>query len=248
MRFHVCPWPLAATSWLWPLPLAQNLARLAALDAPIHQAALLFYRSRDCLDYTPEHIGPPTSLASHVHLPVDLPWDQGSQAVYDMLDRLMTLAAPHKPWGGVLHPPDSPADMAGLAELWRRRAPGWRLLLENIPGQDLMDHWPVILDLDLPVCLDMGHMLAFEQARLLGAPDLAARVELVHCYAPGLQVGAHEHMSLARLDRSQVWALKACLDLLPAGAPVLFEVFSEADLRESIETFYDFTMRWGLVV
>ncbi|GAB6038586.1 cobamide remodeling phosphodiesterase CbiR [Fundidesulfovibrio butyratiphilus] len=248
MQFYLGPWPLAATSWLWPLPLAENLARLAELELSLHQAALLFYRYRACLDYTPEDIGPSTSLASHVHLPVDLPWERGGEAVYDILARLMDMAAPHKPWGGVLHPPDSPDDMAGLARVWRERAPGWRLLLENVPGQDLMDHWPVILDLDLPVCLDVGHLLAFEQHRLLAARGLAGRVELVHCYAPGLAVGTHEHLSLARLAPSQAWALRACLDFLPAGAPVLFEVFSEADLRESLETFYAFTMRWGLTI
>ena len=158
----------------------------------------------------------------------------------------MDLAAPLAPWGGVLHPPDNPADLEGLAVLWRKAAPGWRLLVENVPGQDLMVHWPVILAQDLPVCLDVGHLLAFEQARLLDAPGLEGRVELVHCYAPGLALNTHEHLSLDRLAPSQTWALKACLELLGPQSPVLFEVFSEADLRASLEAFYCFTMRWGM--
>jgi len=143
----------------------------------------------------------------------------------------------------VLHPPDDPALLEGLARRWRGADPGWRLLVENVPGQDLRAHWPVIRELDLPLCLDVGHLMAFGQHWLLGEPDLPGRVELLHCYAPGPDTGRHSHLALSCLEPEQRGLLLEILGLITPNTTILFEVFSESDLRASLETFYALTDR-----
>jgi len=240
-------WPLAATSWLWPATLEENLRRIARWELPIRQTALLFYQHAPSLAYTPQDIPALPGLSSHVHLPLDLPWASGPRAVWDIVRSLMEgTAAPLSPWCGVLHPPAAPGDLAGLATLWRKCAPGWKLLVENIPGQDLHAHWPVIKDLDIPVCLDVGHLMAFGQDWLLSMPDLARRVELVHCYAPGDSFGSHEHLPLTRLTRGQKTTLRAVFAQLAPTTVILFEVFAESDLRASLQTFYALKRKWRM--
>ena len=280
--------PLAATSWLWPADLPENLRRIKAWNLPISQVALLFYQLTASLAYSArefDHLG---GLACHVHLPLDLPWEAGPGEVWDSLVRLMALPgggdrtagkdlreqenardgqgrpaglrglaglfelgelggqARRPPWGGVLHPPADPGLLAGVARLWRRDAPGWRLMVENVQGQDLGVHWPVIEDLDIPVCLDVGHLMAFGQESLLDRPGLADRVELVHCYAPGPKRNRHRHLPLGELLPRQAPVLRRILEMIRPDTPLLFEVFSESDLRESLETFYALTREWGM--
>ena len=240
------PWPLAATSWLWPKTFSENLRRIARWKLPIRQVALLFYQHAPSLAYKPEDFAAAQGLTSHVHLPIDLPWDEGPQAVWEIISRLMALPAGLSPWGGVLHPPGDPRQLEGVAGLWRKHAPDWRLLIENIPRQDLRQHWPVIQALDLPVCLDVGHLMAFDQHWLLDEPDLPARVELVHCYAPGIVTARHEHLSLAELSPAQILTLRRVLELIRPNTPILFEVFAESDLRESLQTFYALLRDWRM--
>ncbi|GFK93530.1 hypothetical protein NNJEOMEG_01364 [Fundidesulfovibrio magnetotacticus] len=229
--------PLAATSWLAPTTLRRNLERIAAWDLPIHQAALLFYQHAPSLAYAPSefHV---RGLETHVHLPTDLPWEQGPGPCWDLCARLMDLAAPLAPWAGVLHPPGDPALLEDFAARWRKASPGWRLLVENIPSDGLEAHWPVIEALDLSLCLDNGHLMAFGQHHLLQRPGLARRVELLHCYAPGPEAGRHRHLGLQLLTPEQRALLGEILDLLDPNTTILFEVFTEEDLRASLETFY----------
>lgn len=238
MKTTPSPWRLSATSWLWPKSLGENLRRIASWKLPISEVALLFYQHAPSLAYLPKEFEHGRGLSSHVHLPLDLPWDDGPPAVWDLLDRLMALPGVLPPWGGVLHPPAQPEKLAGVARIWREAAPGWRLMVENIPGQDLRAHWPVIQEYALPVCLDVGHLMAFDQDWLLDAPDLFERVELVHCYAPGMVKQRHEHLSLVELSPSQRRTIKGILARIGPDTRILFEVFSESDLRGSLETFY----------
>ena len=238
--------PLAATSWLWPTTLADNLRRISAWNLPIIQVALLFYQCQASREYSPEDFPPVPGLSSHVHLPIDLPWTSGPDAVWKDIACLMELPGSLSPWGGVLHPPADPVLLAGVGALWRKRVPGWRLMIENIPGQDLRTHWPAITDLDLPVCLDVGHLMAFDQHWLLDQPDLPGRVELIHCYAPGIVKHRHAHLPLGKLSRDQAKTLRQVLEMAKPDVPILFEVFSESDLRDSLKTFYALLRDWRL--
>jgi hypothetical protein len=219
---------------------------MAAWNLPIRQAALLFYQHAPSLEYARADFLPGAGLDCHVHLPVDLPWQAGPKACFEIVSRLMAPPGPLVPWGGVLHPPARPRDLAGVAALWRESAPAWRLLVENVPGQDLRAHWPVIVEYDLPVCLDTGHLMAFGQHWLLGEPGLPGRVELVHCYAPGPCMNRHEHLALTRLTPGQAGLLRDIFALARPDVPVLFEVFSESDLLESLGAFNALRQEWRM--
>jgi len=236
--------PLAVTSRLWPCSLAENLRRISEWDLPIRpirEVGLLFYETETSLAYPLETFAPLAGLSSHAHLPMDLPWEAGAHAVWDILRRLMEKPAEGafcKPWGGVLHPPEDPGLLAGVAELWRKAAPGWRLMVENIPTQDLRAHWPVIVEMDLAVCLDVGHLIAFGQEWLLHEPDLPNRVTLVHCYAPGERPNYHVHLPLSELTPAQAPLVRRILDMVSPAVPILFEIFSYEHLLASLERFY----------
>lgn len=236
---------LAVASWLWPISLAENLARIACWDLPIAQVALLFYQTAPSLAYTDRDLAAHPGLTAHVHLPLDLPWRHGPEAVFAVIQALMDKAGPLRPWAGVLHPPADAAVLADLAALWRETRPPWRLLLENVPGQDLADHWPTIRDLDIPLCLDVGHMMAFGQDWLLADPEALARVEMVHCYAPGVLPDRHEHLALDRLSAAQAATVRRVLAAVPERAVIVFEVFSESDLRASLQAFYALSGKHG---
>ena len=236
---------LAVTSRLWPGSLAENLYRISTWDLPIRQVGLLFYEREASLAYPSEEFTHLAGLDAHAHLPMDLPWEAGAQAVWDVICRLMDKpGGTNTLWGGVLHPPEDIKCLAGVAALWRKEQPGWRLMVENIPSQDLRAHWPVILEMDLAVCLDVGHLIAFSQEWLLDEPSLPGRVELVHCYAPGPNLGQHIHLPLSRLTPAQAPILKRILAMTAPGAPVLFEIFSYAHLLDSLETFYELQREW----
>ena len=124
-------WTFAATSWLWPASLSENLRRIAAWDLPIAQASLLFYQTAPSLAYTPQELAARPGLTANVHLPLDLPWRSGPRAVWADIQALMAKAESLSAWAGVLHPPDDPDLMAAVGRLWRMDAPA----LAAAPGE-----------------------------------------------------------------------------------------------------------------
>jgi hypothetical protein len=95
----------AAPSFLWPGTIAENCARLATT---VPEVGLLFFETRSCLEYTDDDL--PLSLAElglryHVHLPLDLPWAEGAEAVLETVHKLLAKCAFLQPWAAVLHPP-----------------------------------------------------------------------------------------------------------------------------------------------
>ena len=86
--------------------------------------------------------------------------------------------------------------------------------------------------------------MAFGQHWLLEEPDLPGRVELLHCYAPGIVRERHEHLPLSELSPSQARTILAVLGLIGANTPILFEVFSESHLRDCLENFTKLTRDW----
>jgi len=236
---------LAVTSHLWECSLAENLRRISEWELPIHQVGLLFYEMEASLAYPPETFAPLAGLFAHAHLPMDLPWEAGAHAVWDIICRLMekpSEGAFRTLWGGVLHPPEDPGLLADVAKLWRTAAPPWRLMVENIPAQDLRAHWPVIVEMDLGVCLDVGHLMAFGQEWLLREPDLPGRVALVHCYAPGIRLKYHAHLPLSELTPAQASVVRGILAMVSPATPILFEIFSYEHLLLSLERFYQLDM------
>lgn len=144
---------------------------------------------------------------------------------------------------GVLHPPDhDPADpglagrlLAAFAETWLAlgREPA-HLLLENTRGNDLTGLAGPIREYGFGLCLDIGHVLAYGQEKLLRRPSLLRRVDMLHVNAPGKGRRAGEHLPLTNLDASgQKRAARICQSV-PARAVIMMELFSWRHIEESL--------------
>lgn len=235
------PWSVAAPSWVVPGSVADN-QRFLAPHFP--EIGLYFLQAGPCLDYGPDDLpGHKDGLSHHVHLPLDLPWNRGAAAVFDLTLSLEAKIAHLDPWGYVLHPPTGPGGAALLAHfagLWRDsgRDPA-AILLENTEDAGPGDLWPAAADLGLSVCLDLGHMLAYGHERLLVLPGLFERLRMLHVYAPRDPVrdrdlrGGHKHRGLGLLDDAGREILRTLLSALSPGGTVVLEVFSPEELGDS---------------
>lgn len=227
---------LAAPSAVWPEAVPGNCKKLAALPGrPFHEIGLCLFEWRTCLEYGEGDL--PAWLADlgldfHAHLPLDLPWPQGLEAVSEILQGLTAKIAYLNPRCFVLHPPPDPALLPGLAEmLLGLGLEPRRILLENIAGDDLSRHAAVIEAEGFAVCLDVGHILAYGQHGLLDDPRLASRVAMVHASAPGR---GDEHLGLHRLEARGRETLNRCLALLPKGGTFMIECFRPDELLTSL--------------
>ncbi len=233
-------WRLAAPSAVWPEALTGNCKKLAALPGrPVAEVGLCLFETESCLAYGPDDLPEwltELGLSFHVHLPLDLPWQAGFESVSMAIRGLMAKIGYLSPRLFVLHPP-GPEILPAVAGLFRDLGvdPA-RVLLENVHGQDLAELAPAIVAAGFSVCLDLGHMLAFDQRHILADPRLTGRVAMVHAYGPGPR---GEHRSLALLDAEGRTALGRCLELLPPDGTLMVECFRPADLLSSFEALQD---------
>ncbi|MDP3428492.1 MAG: cobamide remodeling phosphodiesterase CbiR [Humidesulfovibrio sp.] len=243
------PWSLAAPSCVLPADVATNCTALAQ---HFPELGLCFFETRACLAYTEADL--PESLRSlpvrwHMHLPLDLPWDHGPATVAGTILALAEKVAGLAPWGYVLHPPHEPGGQrAGEPEQLRCLAlalaeGGLRpesLLVENIRGRDLEAMWPVVRELGLGVCLDLGHMLERGQEDFLALPGLWDHTRMLHLNAPD-EARPGRHAALDRLDAAGRALLRRMLSSFAPGGSVVLELFSPGELFDSlrfIEAFW----------
>lgn len=244
----------AAPSFLWPGTIADNCARLATM---VPEVGLLFFETRSCLEYTDDDL--PLSLAElglryHVHLPLDLPWAEGAEAVWETVHKLLAKCAFLHPWAAVLHPPLGLVcpkkenrvvttlaleHLRRFLTLWVREKPVAKLLLENIRGNDLTTAWPLIRSFSAGICLDLGHLLAFGQ-ETDKLPGLWPHVGLVHLSAPG---PAGEHLSLRFLDQQGRERLCGILTQVEPDCVLMPEVFNSEDFLDSLAALRE----WGML-
>jgi len=232
-KIAAAPWTLAAPSCVLPAGVAENSAYLAE---EYQEVSLAFFEADACLAYTEDDL--PAALAGlplrwSMHLPLDLPWADGVDAVAGVILELSRLAGFLAPWAYVLHPPCEPEALAALAGLLERGGldPAG-LLVENIQGRDLEPHWPVIRARGLGVCLDLGHMLMHGQEDFLDLPGLAGHTRMVHLNAPDPRAYGR-HAALDVLDGSGRALLGRLLDTLAPGGSVVLELFTALELRDS---------------
>lgn len=256
------PITVAAPSFISPGTVAHNCA---LIDGLFPEMALCLFETAACLRYGDHNAddlpADPSSLSLsfHAHLPLDLPWDEGPAAaaraalgVAAAVDRL----GPHS---YVLHPPATPGELEAFTRAWAEagRAPG-ALLLENIRGNDLRALLPALQHLTGPsspgadaapagpgpgLCLDLGHMMAYEQSFLVDTVDWA-RVRMLHVNAP--QPGGSKHLPLDQLDAAGRALLRRLLERLAPGAVVTLEVFDERGLMRSAELLMEWMHQWNL--
>jgi hypothetical protein len=237
------PYTIAAPSFVWPARVGENCRRLEGM---VDEVALTLFETRACLEYGEEDL--PADLAGldlsyNVHLPLDLPWTQGADEVYGNVRALAENTDFLRPHSFVLHPPGDERELRRLIRLWSGSRKPESLAVENIEGDDLRGHWPLIRTSGCRVCLDLGHLLAFGQEKLLETPGLLERTSMLHLYAPGPN---GEHDTLSRLDAHGFRLMQYVLRNIPASSVVVLELFHPELLGESLDIFRSWFMNGRL--
>lgn len=229
---------LAAPSCVIPDRLGPNCLALAPV---VQEIGLMLLETKSCLDYDEEDL-PPTlnslGLSFHAHLPLDLSWAQGAEVVAHNLCALERKIAFLHPWGYVLHPPH-PDDLEAL--LCLRPDLKNMLCLENIYGQDLSVLWPLIRAHGLGVCLDLGHLVSYNQYHLLRQPSIFEHVRILHVYGGE---SSHGHLGLEQLPDPEL--LRQILTDLTQPCTVVVEVFEMQELRRSLALLRSWLDIWGI--
>lgn len=236
---------IAAPSFIWPAGIAENCTRLAQI---VPEVSLLFFETESCLAYTHEDLPPflaDIGLRFHVHLPLDLPWEESPAAAWEAVFALQAKSSFLRPWSYVLHPPPNrvcPEQKNGITThfapdrlreflvRWAGASLAATLLLENTRENDLVELWPVVRSFGVGVCLDLGHLLAFGQ-ETDNIPGIWPHVGMVHLSAPG---PAGEHRSLRLLDEVGRARLENILAHVGPDCVFVLEVFNPEDFQESL--------------
>lgn len=237
------PRGLAAPSFVLPDTVGANCRFLEGL---FPEVGLCLFETASCLAYGDEDLPPDLpdlDLDYHVHLPLDLPWDQGAgaaaRAALGIAQRTDFLA----PRLYVLHPPGTRQELERFCGLWQDAGLDCRdLLLENIEGNDLSALLDAAGDLGLSLCLDLGHMISYEQQFLARAADWE-RVRLLHVYAPG---NGSRHEALTALDPCGQGLLQSLLQRSRPETTVMLEVFGEQGLFDSAQLLTQWMDQWNL--
>jgi hypothetical protein len=235
---------LAGPSFVVPGTIQDNVLALKDL---VSEVGLTFFQSRASLDYTREDM--PASLAwlglkYHVHLPLDLNWRLGADQVFQVASALVQKAGFLSPDKFVLHPPAEAGELEEFALLWQKSGlnPG-KLLIENINGNDLSSLWKVIEEQGLGICLDIGHIMAYNQMNILEHDLVWERTSLVHVYGREDQTG---HIGLTAISGRGKRALQLILSRVKEGTSVLLEIFSLQDFLDSKAILIQMADSWGM--
>ncbi|MDY7001952.1 MAG: cobamide remodeling phosphodiesterase CbiR, partial [Thermodesulfobacteriota bacterium] len=243
-KIKTAPWTLAAPSYVWPDTVAAN-CRL--LDGLFPEVGILFFETEKSLEYTDKDLPPWLSdldLRYHVHLPLDLPWDRGFDAAFSKIEKLMAKVEFLSPRAFVLHPPPERSLLTKTASRWRKLGLDPEiLLLENTRECGHLEIMDSVLDLGLGVCLDLGHLLAYEQL----SPEGEAfwdRVGMLHLSAPK-GIGQSGHLCLSSLSGPGRDLLRSMLARTGRDAVITLELFNEPDLLSSVDVLWSWFKEWG---
>lgn len=233
---------VAAPSFVIPAGAAENSRFLADFFPEI---GLLFFETEACLNYTASDLPPDLAelpVSWHVHLPLDLPWEHGLDAVWTHIDALMRKAAFLSPRCWVLHPPTEPDMLIPLAARFRAaHVDPADILLENVDETDLCALWQEARTGGYSTCLDLGHIIAYGQHSVLDLPGLWDTVRMLHLCAPGEN---GRHLSLANLNENGQELLHTLLERFNGDA-VTLEVFEEKGLFESVDLLAHWVSNWS---
>ncbi len=157
-----------------------------------------------------------------------------------MIDNILKLIDKTKfltPTFYILHPPPSKKNsLNSRKKIQDMDVDMHKILLENIRENNLMEIWDVIYSTPFNVCLDLGHLIEYNQFNMLHIPGLYSKTKMLHIYSPknGL------HNSLELLDKKGISILKEILSKVSntlSQITVTIEVFDFKDLLTSLDFF-----------
>lgn len=223
---------IAAPSFVIPDTVGGNCRYLEGM---VDEVSLTFFETESCLAYDESDLPPDLpelELEYSVHLPLDLPWQEGVESVAEAVLGLARKVDYLRPTAYVLHPPDDARKLGQLSQLLADGGIATEaVLIENIEGNDLSACWGEIVENGYGVCLDIGHRIAFAQDGLETLPGLWDRVRMLHIYGPGPR---GEHGPLDGLDEEGADMLRRWVGLLPKDGSLVLEVFRQRQLTDSL--------------
>ncbi|SBW09391.1 conserved hypothetical protein [uncultured delta proteobacterium] len=241
---------IAAPSWIMPGTVQDNCA---FLGGKVDEVGLLFLEAEASLAYGRQDLPPELAalgLSCHVHLPTDLPWNDGGGAAAAVCLALMEKV---RFWGAeraVLHPPPSGPGgspvcreaLAAFARVWQNAGRSVSdVLLENTRENALWALGDVFHGNGFGICPDLGHILAYGQRELMdmlaGLPE-RERPRMLHCSAPGPglpgKAPVSAHRPLDTLDAQGLAVGKALCDFLAPGGVIMVELFDWDHIARSL--------------
>jgi len=236
------PYSVAATSFVLPAGAAENAVYLADRFPEI---ALLFFEADACLNYTKADLPPSMaelSVSWHVHMPLDFDWADGLDVIWRKIDGLIDKAAFLSPHAYVLHPPTEPDMLVPLAARLRDKGvdPA-SFLVENIRGYSLTPIWDEVREGGYSACLDIGHILAYNQFDVLDLPALWQHVQMLHIYGAEKRM---QHRPLSEMDKAGQDLLRTLLGNF-TGRTLTLELFNEHGLFQSLDLLGQWLSGWG---
>ena len=184
----------------------------------------------------------------NAHLPVDAPLaatnDRHRKEAVDRIRRVIALTRPLDPSSYTLHipPPPAtrePADFAAwqgaVRDSLEQIVQGWNsaltLAIENL-NYPLEWLETIIFDLDLAVCMDVGHLIVHGCRLDAFCSRFGGRIALMHLH--GVQ-GKKDHLALDRLQRRHQLQILSFLETFTGT--VSLEVFDFQTLAASLDFF-----------
>lgn len=195
---------IAAPSWVMAGTIKENCEFLVG---KVHEVGLLFFETKSSLTYTSNDLPYELSLlplSFHVHLPSDLRGKNGKDDALlccELMKKVSFLAAER----AVLHvPAKNPVHyLEAFVQQWEDA--GYHsnsLLLENTKEQSLLSLQDAIEAMNLSLCLDTGHALAYGQKELFFCQKLIAKTRMIHFNIPGEGAKASSHLPLTAIKPS----------------------------------------------
>ncbi len=244
------PFRLGTTSFILPDERIPNARFLAPV---VDEVELLFFESRraDSLPTRLEidalaSIGRTENLLYNVHLPLDLFLGDADEDVrshgVEAAKKFIEQTAPLAPTCWVLHldwlRPDGSEQPDTQAWIGRLRCSLTQILASGVSStsivvENLMYPFdlvtPLASELDLRLCLDIGHLLLFESDPLEFVRRYFPLATMLHVH--GVRQGK-DHISLTHLNADMAGLL---CELLPAyTGGVSLEIFNRDDLESSL--------------
>lgn len=260
----ICPMRTGTTSWIYHSEdIAGNVERLGGL---VDDIELVLFDVKGYGNNLPTRstIGRLDALAQKyghsytVHLPQDLLFTGGGtgNGSLERAREVIRLTRALKPWAYVAHlngdallEDPSPSAVARWREGARRaldRTIGWLerpelLAIENIERWDPEAFAPLVAEMPVSRCVDVGHLWLQGEDPLRHLDEWVDRTRVVHLhglkvFTPMPRCAAFEpgmdHVSLARMPAAALDPVAALLERRFDGV-VTLEVFSEEDLHMS---------------
>jgi len=247
------PFRLGATSFVIPDDIIPNVRRVADL---VDDVEILFFEDADKASLPSQatikdlaRIASDEALSYTVHLPLDLGVGSLTEAtrrrsVAQAL-HMIELVAPLSPLRYIVHFPDETGKAEPCPEMRQWHAALTRsmsaILKSGVPTRALCIEtlsYPfeiikeILVEHDLGICLDVGHLLLAGRSPEVHFDRYADRIEVIHLHAV---IDGKDHHALSAMDTGMVSVMMRKLSARDMrDCVVTLEVFKEEYLRQSL--------------